>query len=480
MIQPKLTRENLGKPGSLKGVAVGLLGFGTENKDLLSLLSAEGAVVTVFDQRSLVEIPVPDQALIRQSGAELVAGKGYIGKIRKQKVVFRSPGVPAHARPIQLLARRAMVVPPLELFLRRAQARGVITVGVTGTKGKGTTSSIIAALAKTIAGRRVVLAGNIGVSPFNELMKLEAQDIAILELSSFQLEDMKVSPNIGVVLPVTADHLAPLSPTSPNFHPSQAAYREAKEAITAYTSSADTTIISLDGPSWTRYVRRARGRVWFSSGNQSYDQPGVYFHRHVLWQRTVGRGYRLAREEDLSLLGRFNWTNVSAACAAALAMGVQRSNIAKVLQSIKPLPHRLEKVAEEKGVLYVDDSMGTNPQTAAAALLSFDQPVHLIAGGSSKGANFKLLIKAMKSSSLRMVYGIGAEGSRIGQAMRAAGLGAYFQPAGTLEEAVRRIRRHSSRGEVVLLSPACASFDQFKSASDRGNQFRALVKGEIR
>ena len=339
----KLTREELGKPGSLKGVAVGLLGFGTENKDLLPLLKAEGAQVTVFDQRTLVELPEPDQAIVRQAGAELISGRGYLGKIRDEAVIFRSPGVPAHSRPIQLLGRRMVVMPPLELFIRRARAAGVITVGVTGTKGKGTTSNLIAALARTIPGKRVVLAGNIGVSPFNELSKLRPKDIAVLELSSFQLEDMKVSPQISVVLPVTADHLAPLSATSPNFHPSQADYRAAKESITAYTSRGDTSVLSLDGPSWTRYARRAGGQVMYASGEKRYDRLGVYFHRSVLWQRTTGRQYRLAREEDSNLLGRFNWTNISAAVAAALALGVERRNIAPTLQAIKPLPHRLER-----------------------------------------------------------------------------------------------------------------------------------------
>ncbi len=462
-----LTRNMLRRHGSLRAVAVALLGFGQENRHLLPVLLAEGAAVTVLDQRTEITLP---SAL--PEGVNYLGGPEYLHNLKPYQLIFRTPGVSTRTRALIFARRRgSLVMTPLELFLLRTQAT---TIGVTGTKGKGTTSSLIVHFLRQ-AGRRVQLAGNIGTAIFNQT-EATTGDFVVLELSSFQLEDMETSPRIAVVLPVSADHLAPLSPESPNFHLNLDAYRLAKEHILRHQRLSDIAVISADGPSWRRYTRRVRGRLMLTSGQHQLGPGSVCFYYHELRLMHGKRIVHLADEADSPLLGRHNWTNIAAAVGVALQCGLPARQVAASLKSFQPLPHRLETVAEHHGVRYIDDSYGTNPATAIAAAQAIGQPLLMIVGGSSKGADFSPLAEALRQVRPKRIFGIGQEAERIGAALALQGLGNCFELCGTLERAMAATERLAVPGDVVLMSPACASFDQFRSAADRGERFAALAK----
>ena len=467
-----ISRAAIKEPGSLAGKRVGLVGLGQENEYLIPYLASERAEIEVLDQLPLTELSAKKRRLLERFSLRYQGGPGYLVSLSDFDVIFRIPGLsPRHPALKQARNHGVLVMPSIELFMLRTEAR---IIGVTGTKGKGTTSSLIAHLLER-SGFRTHVAGNIGVAAFSLLPTVTKEDIVVLELSSFQLEDMQTSPNIAVVLPVTVDHLAPLSPSNPNYHQNMVAYRQAKEPIVCYQEKRDIAVISTDGPSWHRYARRSQGKVLLASGLHKLEEGGVYFSYGQLLLKRPDRRVHLAEAGDSPLFGRHNWTNVTAAVAAALAAGMPARQVKSALRSYKPLPHRLEMVAEKNGILYVNDSYSTNPQTAAAALRAFSRPIFLIAGGTSKGADFAPLAEAVREMQVKNVCTIGQEAERIRRALEAEGLGDLVLPSDTLNNAYAEISRRAETGDAVLLSPACASFDQFQSAADRGEQFRRLV-----
>lgn len=465
-----LSRSQLRRPGSLHGRRVGLLGFGQENQALTSLLMSEGAEVVVFDRQDRLAMPPEAQALLDQFGLRLISGDRYLRHLTGYDLLLRSPGLSTR------LVKRSvdvetLILPAIELFLLRVKAT---VVGVTGTKGKGTTSSLIAHfLAPT--GRRIELAGNIGRSAADLLDELHRGDIVILELSSFQLEDMQTSPDVAVVLPVTTEHLAPLSAGSPNFHLTAGSYRRAKESILRFQTERNTAIVSVDGRFWRRFAAVAAGELLLVSGQHRLNQDGVYFDGQAVIVRRDGRKQQVLRRQDSPLFGEHSWTNVTAAVAAALSLDAPIRQLKKQLITYQALPHRLQPVAEVGGVLYVDDSYGTNPDSAAAAIRAFNRPLIVIVGGSTKRANFGEVIQAVQAAQVKQVFGIGQEAPRLQQLFVEHGLAHRFDNVQTLDRAFQQSRQIAKAGDIVLLSPACASFDQFQNAADRGDQFQTMV-----
>ncbi len=448
-----------------------LLGAGIENLSLVPHLERAGATVFVSDQRPAA---VDDVFRHRHPHVKLLLEKDALAELGGYDYVFRSPGMPV--RLVDAALANVKHVPvrtsATDLFLHLTHS---VVIGVTGTKGKGTTSTMIGAILGA-AGKKVVVAGNIGKPIFTILDDLDAATIVVLEMSSFQLEDITKSPHIAVVLPIAEDHLKPLSDESPNFHPSMNDYVAAKAQITVYQSTDDVIIFAADNPDATAIASVSKAK------KVAVSQSAYQNHWNVGAQGEVFKaGEPFLNLADCALRGQHIYLNATIAAAVCHELGVSATEIADGLRRFEPLPHRLQRCGVVDGVTYVDDSYATNPEATIAALTSFTEPVVLIAGGSSKGADFTDLARKVKDSTVQAVVLIGQEAPRIKAALEAAEIDATIADGGSsMSSAVAAARQFTRAGTVVLLSPACASKDMFKSAADRGDQFQAEVSVSTR
>ena len=351
------------------------------------------------------------------------------------------------------------------LFLQLCPAP---VLGVTGTKGKGTTTALLHALLATDSTARVFSGGNIGRPPLEFLDELQPTDRVVLELSSFQLQDLDQSPHIAVVLSVTEDHL--------DYHADCAEYVDAKKPVCRYQTPGDILIVNRDCLTARTFAEESSAAHWVFS-TTALGVPGAWIADGQLWACCPGaQPIAICPVADLSLRGQHNWSNAAAAVAGALAFGAPATHFAEAIRAFAGLPHRLEYVAERDGVTYYNDSLATTVDATCAAIRAFDAPVLLIAGGASKGADFSALGTAIAAGDVRAALLIGQEAPRIAAAVQRAGSGEIVRRCRDLPQALDTARRLAQLGDVVLLSPACASFDQFASYAERGDLFKRLVR----
>lgn len=380
--------------------------------------------------------------------------------------VVKSPGVPPTA-PLVVEARRRglTVVGELELAWRLLD---LPFLAVTGTNGKTTTVSLIGAI-YAAAGRPAAVAGNVGVAVSELLLAPPLpQTTVVAEVSSFQLADsLAFAPEVAVLLNITPDHL--------DWHGSFAAYKEAKLKLFANQRPGDVAVVNR------RLVGELAGRQPASTVIPFGGPDGaVFWRRGILYQRLSPPGQRARRlvaAAELALRGSHNKENVAAAAAACLAAGLPAEAVAAGIRGFRGVPHRLEEVPGPEGVLYINDSKATNVGSTVVALravapLAATGRVYLILGGQGKGQPFEAL-RGPLARYRCAVFLIGEDGKRIGEAL--AGLPIEVEEAGTLERAVAAIKGRARPGDVVLLSPGCASFDQFENFEARGNRFKELV-----
>ncbi len=402
-------------------------------------------------------------AELAASGVELVEdATAALGLVR---CVVKSPGVPAGAAVIAAARARGLtVIGELELAWRLLENR---FVAVTGTNGKTTTVELIAAMHRA-SGAPVAVAGNVGhalsllatPSPHGEA-PLEPDVTVVCEASSFQLEDtLEFAPEVGVLLNVAPDHL--------DRHGGMEAYLAAKLRIFANQGREDLAVLPAQG--LPAPVGGRAAHLTFGTG----ERADMRFDGEWLWWR----GERLVERSAIRLRGPHNAENAMAAATAALACELPVDGVLEALASFPGVEHRLEEVASVGGVLFVNDSKGTNVASTRVALRSFDQgSVHVILGGRGKGEDFAALGEDVAQRA-RAVYLIGEAGPEIAAALAdaAAAAGIALSECGTLERAVALARAAAAPGEVVLLSPACTSFDQFRDFEARGEEFRRLVR----
>ncbi len=436
---------------------IALLGLGVENRALARFLHTRQIPFAVCDAR--------DPATPVEGVQQWRIGEGYLDDLTDFDLLFRTPGLPT-LDPRLCAARRCgvEVSSQTRLFLQLCPAP---VLGITGTKGKGTTTALLHALLATDPSARVFSGGNIGRPPLEFLDELQATDRVVLELSSFQLQDLDQSPHIAVVLSVTEDHL--------DYHADRAEYVAAKKPVCRHQTPGDILIVNRDCPTARDFAADSPATLWsFSTAAPSI--PGAWIADGQLWACcSRAQPTAICPAEDIPLRGRHNWSNVAAAVAGALAFGAPATHFAEAIRSFAGLPHRLECVAERDGVTYYNDSLATTVDAACAALRAFDAPLLLIAGGASKGADFSVLGTAIAEANVRAVLLIGQEAPRIAAVVQQAGAGETVHCCRDLAQALDTARCLAQTGDVVLLSPACASFDQFVSYAERGDLFKRLV-----
>ncbi len=398
--------------------------------------------------------------LLRESGVDFETSISGVDRLEGVGTVIKSPGVPQSAEVIVEARRRGIqIMGELELGWRMFEAP---FVAITGTNGKTTTTELAAHLFRS-AGKPVSAAGNVG-HPVCEVA-IEARSgldvgTVVCECSSYQLEDsVDFSPEVAAFLNLGPDHL--------DRHGDMESYLQAKLRIFANQGDGDVAILNADDPE----VAGSRSLAQ----TVSFSTEGAPQATITLEDETVMVDSKpLIEVGEMKIIGRHNVANAMAGAASALAFGLDMEQVAAGLRSFTPVPHRYEPVAEIEGVIFINDSKATNVDATLAAIESSDRPLHLILGGSSKDEPFAPLA-APVGERCRGIYLVGETADEIGQALEAADL-EIVRYCEDLEAAVSEAAGAAVPGEAVLLSPACASFDQFRSYEDRGDRFRTLVE----
>ena len=434
---------------------------------MVGLARSGAAIANVLAERGEsvlgVDSGAPEEAAgLEQAGVEVSLGVEGTRQLDRARTVVKSPGVPQDAPVVQAARERGIeVTGELELAWRLIPNA---FCAVTGTNGKTTTTELIGHIYRT-AGRPVAVAGNVGTPLASLVGAIDSDATVVCEASSYQLEDTNYfSPECAVFINLAPDHL--------DRHGTLDDYLDSKLRIFANQGNDDAAVYNGDTPELRdRDLGGCARRIRFcpAEGESADPDCEVSMRDRVIFADDEP----LLRADELQLLGAHNVENAMAAAVAALALGLPRDAVAEGLRSFQGVPHRLERVRELDGVLYVNDSKATNVASAVAGVRAFDGGVRLIAGGRPKQESFGPLAQAVEERCVA-VYLIGEAAERMESELAPAGV--EIVQAGTLEQALETARAEAKPGEVVLLSPACASFDAFKDFEARGDRFRELVE----
>jgi UDP-N-acetylmuramoylalanine--D-glutamate ligase len=430
---------------------IAFLGLGKENLSFLSWLlkhNYEGRI-TICDHRKktdLIPLIKKDPILKKHlPKIEWQVEQAFNQNLDKFEILFRSPGWPLACPGVrQAISKKVLVTSAMEFFLFACPSKNVI--GVSGSKGKGTTASLITAILKA-AKKKVFLGGNIGIAPFDFFDQIKKTDWVVLELSSFQLEDIGVGPTYAVLTNIFKEHLSPADPLNPNYHPSYEAYIKAKLQIT----KTPNNILLIANSNLKKVL-----------SNRKIKSKIIYFQ---------------AEKISSKLQGGYNQENIGAAVALSKALKIKEPIYEKAVASFSNLEHRLELVLDKKGVKYYNNSFATTPESTALDLLSFSSPIILIAGGADKGSSFKKLAKVIQKKVKHLILLEGASTPRIKKELEEINFPVQkLEHVNSMAKAVSLAKKKAQPGDVVLLSTACASFGLFKNYKERGEQFRYYVK----
>jgi UDP-N-acetylmuramoylalanine--D-glutamate ligase len=437
---------------------IALLGFDREGQAALRFLAREpefrDAEIWILDKNKDLQIP---------DGTRARLGEGYLVDLDKFDMVFRTPGARYYSPEIQqAIARGATITSGTKMFFDRCPGK---IVGITGTKGKGTTTTLIYEILKA-GGKKVFIAGNIGKPALDILPEMDEDSWAVLELSSFQLIDLKKSPHVGVALMVTEEHL--------DWHADAEEYTTAKSNVVRWQSPADYAVLAEDYPKTAAYRALTSGDVFTFSRNHPVKK-GAWVEDNAFWFSDGSGKEKICDVASLHIPGQHNWENASAAITAGKILGIKNDAVAGAINTFHGLQHRLEFVAEVNGARYYDDSYSTMPDATRVAIEAFDAPKILILGGSSKNADFTELGKVISASkSVKAIIGIGVEWLRIKEHIHAPNI-QLIEGCKNMQEIIAAAHAAAKPKDVVILSPGCASFGMFKSYTDRGDQFKAEV-----
>jgi len=461
--------DDLRSPEDFRGKRVTVMGLGLFGGGVgaTRFLVEHGAHVTVTDKRSPADL-AESLEQIKGLPVELVLGRHREQDFTKADLVIVNPAVPKASPYIRLAQQHGVRLDmEMNLFFRFCAAT---IVGITGSNGKSTTTCLTYEILKA-CGHRAWLGGNIGRSLLADVHDIRPTDIVVLELSSFQLEDLhrlSRSPHISIVVNITPNHL--------DRHETMENYIGAKQSIMRYQSERDFLILNHEDPTLRRWAAESGARVYFFSAVTELNE-GAFVCDQELHVRDGRAPVRVALDR-VQLPGRHNLENIAAASMAAYIAGAGADQIDSTVSSFQGLEHRLEFVTDVNGVRYYNDSIATTPESAIAALRSFKCGRVLVAGGSEKGVSFDAFC-AEAAHSAKSIILIGKSADKLERlitAHRGPSATPPIHRAGSLREAVACAARESAPGDVVLLSPACASFDMFRNFAERGRQFKTLVR----
>jgi UDP-N-acetylmuramoylalanine--D-glutamate ligase len=436
-----------------------VLGLARSGRAAAKLLAGAGARVVATDLRDAATLGL-DEAAWRGLGIELALGSHPDALLDGAGLLVVSPGVRSDAPFVKTARTRGIeVIGELELAFRMSSASWV---AVTGTNGKTTTTALTGELVKTL-GRPTVVAGNIGVAVSGEVQTVPHDGFIVAEVSSFQLDTIRdFRPAVAACLNITPDHL--------DRYDSMDDYARSKARVFGNQTEDDVAVLNVDDPRTAALADGIRSRVLSVSSAREVDN-GAFVRSGTVVLRMDGHEQEVVGTKRLGIQGPHNLSNALAALAAAAAVGVEAGAAAEVLTSFRPLEHRMEPVAELDGVLYVNDSKATNVESARCAMQSYERPIVLIAGGRDKGSDFTSLADLVRKHVKHLVL-IGEAADAMEGAL---GGEAPVSRAPSMEEAVAAAREIAREGDVVLLSPACASFDMFDDFEHRGRVFKEAV-----
>ena len=432
---------------------IAIAGYGLEGKQNYKYFNKPGNDLTIVDEREDIDTP---------SDAKYITGDGAYDDMSQFDMVIRTAGL----SPLKIKKAKLVWSATNEFF---AKCKAPI-IGVTGTKGKGTTSSFITSILRS-SGKKVHLVGNIGVPALSVLPDIRPEDFVVYEMSSFQLWDIKYSPHIAVVLMIEPDHL--------DVHTDFEDYLKAKSNIRRWQNLNDICIYHPSNPFSQKIAsvtlatidQTTKGDYLNNIHRYGIKDDGLVYIKDDFFY-TNDR--KICPISCVKLPGKHNLENACAAMSAVLELKLDISDnqFAEGLRSFTGLPHRLKYVSEINDVKFYDDSISTTPGSAIAAIKSFTSPKVLILGGSYKGGDFTDLVKEIKKSNIRQIILMGDEANRIEQFLKDAGIVKYINlERCSMFEIVSKAASAASPGDVVILSPACASFGMFKNYQDRGKKF---------
>lgn len=484
----------------LNNKSICILGLGQEGLSTYQFLRKilPDLNLTLADASPREKLSEDVKKLISADGKiRLSLGEDYLENIEQYEIIFKTPGIPLSTPQIQqALKTNSKISSNLQLFLEMVELFKLknnpydiklnghdssllepITIGVTGTKGKSTTAAVIH---QTFAHNNLksVLVGNIGQPALDYVDQVTSKTKIVIELSSHQLDQLTISPDIAIIQEVRSEHL--------DYFPNQKAYVSSKKSITKYQKANQYVIYNQEWKLTSEIAALSPGKKLYFQLNQPINNYKndilVYLKSYYLTFKDIDKEISVIKTDDIPILGRHNLLNVAPAIIVGKMFGLSSQQIAAGIKNFKPLPHRLEKIATKNGISYINDSMATMPDAAISALSCFDdQPIILLAGGHERQQDFQPFAEKIVQSQVKAIALFPPNGQRLWneiikkqQELKVKNK-IQHKIVNSMEEALEFAQQHAQVGDVVLLAPGAASFGVFKNYADRGEQFRSLV-----
>ena len=450
---------------NLKNKKVAIIGLGVSNGPLIDYMQEKQAKVAVFDKRNEDKIDSQILKKLEEYKIEKYFGENYLSNLKDFDIIFKSPSCRPDLPEIEEEVKRgAILTSEIEQVLELAPCK---VIAVTGSDGKTTTTSLIYEIVRNKY--KAYLGGNIGIPLFTKIRQMNPEDIVVLELSSFQLMTMKKSPEIAVITNVTPNHL--------DIHKSYEEYIEAKANIFKEQKETDILVLNYDNEITKNFAKQAKSNVIFFSSKEKIEN-GVIYDEGTIKISEDGLRRHVLKLKDTHLRGVHNAENICAAIAATKGL-VEIEEQIKAITSFQGVTHRLEFVKEINGSKWYNDSIASSPTRTIAGLNSFDEEIVLIAGGYDKHLDYepiaepilnKVKTLILMGQTTEKIYGA------VKEKQKELNKKIDIYKVKTLAEAIKKAQETAKSNQIVLFSPASASFDMFKNFEERGNKFKELVK----
>ena len=442
-----------------------ILGAARQGVALARWLTKHGATVTLSDKRGEAEL-ASARATLSGLPIKWATGGHPIELLNDADVLALSGGVPLTLPIVAAAMQRGMLLTnDTQIFMEAVPCR---TIGITGSAGKTTTTTLVGKMAKAAYGNKVFIGGNIGDPLINYVDEMKSDDLAILEISSFQLEQMTISPNIAAILNITPNHL--------DRHGTMEAYTAAKARILEFQSDKDVAVLGREDAGAWNLRNKVHGKLFtFSLKELPEDLSGTYLHDGLLSLRDGFAYMPLMLREKIQLRGDHNVSNVLAAFAIGHAVGLPLDAMLTVAEEFHGVAHRLEFVRDFQGVKYYNDTAATTPESAISGINSFAEPIILIAGGADKNLNMTEFAKEILEKTKDVIFFKGEATNKIIAEIKKLKSETEFLVVDSMVKAVEATKDLAEKGDVVLLSTGSASFGVFRDEFDRGNQFKEIV-----